>query len=303
MTRVLRWSGVALLGLAGLTAVAALTVYGLSARRLQRVYPVTIVLPRAIPAEAAAVDRGRHIATAMASCTLCHGPDLGGQMLGAEGPIGVLAAPNLTRGHGGLGTSFTDTDWVRAIRHGVHRDGTTLLVMPCEAFVYMNEPDTADLIAYMKQLPPVDRDMPRSRLGPLGRTLLVLGKFSILIAEKTPALGYPPVVAPGPTAAYGRYLANFMGCHGCHGFGLSGGRVAGPPNTPPATNLTPDPQTGIARWTEGDFARAVRQGVRPDGRPIDPFMPWQYFAGLTNTEVAALWQYVRTVPPKPFGNK
>lgn len=303
MRRVLRWGGVALLVLAGAAVVGALMVYALSTRRLQRAYPVTVVSPRPLPSDAGAYERGKHIATAMASCTLCHGPDLGGQLVSAEGPIGTLAAPNLTRGRGGLGASFTEADWVRAIRHGVHRDGTTLLVMPCEAFVYMNEPDTAALIAYLQHLPPVDREMPRSRLGPLGRTLLVLGRFSILVAEKTPALEYPAVVAPGPTAAYGRYLANFTGCHGCHGFGLSGGRVAGPPNTPAAPNLTPDPQTGIAHWTEADFRHAVRQGVRPDGRPIDPFMPWPYFAALTDVEVSALWQYVRSVPPKPFGNK
>ena len=132
-------------------------------------------------------------------------------MLWDDGPMGTLAAPNLTSGKGGLGATFTDTDWVRGIRHGVHRDGTTLLIMPCEAFVHMNERDLGDLIAYLKQLPPVDREMPRVHLSPIGRTLLVLGKFSVLIAEKTPRLPYPAVVEPGPTAAYGRYLANFTG--------------------------------------------------------------------------------------------
>ena len=303
MQRGLRWGGIALLALGGAAAAACLIVYALSAWRLQRVHPVRVVVPRTISTDAASYARGKHIATAMGSCTLCHGQDLGGQMFGDEGPIGTLAAPNLTRGRGGVGRTFTDADWVRGIRHGVHRDGTTLLIMPCEAFVYMNEPDLAALITYLRALPPVDREMPRSRLGPLGRTLLVLGKFSVLIAEKTPAMAYPAVVTPGPTREYGRYLANFTGCHGCHGFGLSGGSVAGPPDTPPASNLTPDPLTGIASWTHTDFVRAVRQGVRPDGRAIDPFMPWPYFAGLTDDEVTALWLYVHSMPPKPFGNK
>jgi mono/diheme cytochrome c family protein len=302
MARILRWSGFALLALLVITAAAALTVYVVSARRLQRVYSVTVAVPHTIPTDPAAVARGRHVATALGSCTLCHGQDLGGQMLGEPGPIGTLAAPNLTRGRGGLAT-FSAADWVRGIRHGVHRDGTTLIIMPSEAFVYMNERDVADLIAYLTQLPAVDREMPRTQLGPLGGTLLALGKFSVLIAEKTPRMAYPAVVPPGRTLAYGRYLANYTGCHGCHGFGLSGGRVAGPPNTPPASNLTPDPLTGIASWTEGDFVRAVREGVRPNGRAIDPFMPWPYFAGMTDDEVGALWLYVRSVPSKPFGNK
>jgi mono/diheme cytochrome c family protein len=303
MNRALRWGVVALLAVGGMVAAAAMTVYALSARRLQRVYPVSVVVPRTIAAGVASGIRGKHIASAMGSCTLCHGQDLGGEMLWDDGPMGTLAAPNLTSGKGGLGATFTDTDWVRGIRHGVHRDGTTLLIMPCEAFVHMNEQDLGDLIAYLKQLPPVDREMPRVHLSPIGRTLLVLGKFSVLIAEKTPRLPYPAVVEPGPTAAYGRYLADFTGCHGCHGFGLSGGRVAGPPNEPPASNLTPDPTTGIGHWTRDDFARALREGVRPDSRAIDTFMPWPYFAGLTDDEVTALWLHVRSVPPRPFGNK
>ncbi len=303
MKQALRWGGMALLAVFGAGTVAVVAVYVLSTVRLQRVHSVRVVVPRTVPTDPAAIDRGKHIAAALASCTLCHGADLGGQLLGKDGPIGTLAAPNLTPGRGGLGASFTDVDWVRSIRHGVHRDGTTLLIMPCEAFVHMNEHDLADLIAYLKQLSPVDREMPRTRLGPLGRALLVAGKFSVLIAEKTPHLPYPAVIQPGPTAAYGRYLANFAGCHGCHGFGLSGGRVAGPPNIPPASNLTPDPLTGIPTWTKDDFVRAVRQGVRPDGRAIDPFMPWPYFAGMTDDEVSALWLYVRSVPARPFGNK
>ena len=53
-------------------------------------------------------------------------------MLEQPSAFGTLAAPNLTRGAGGLGSTFTDTDWVRAIRHGIHRDGTSLLIMPSE---------------------------------------------------------------------------------------------------------------------------------------------------------------------------
>src|SRR5215207_7598460 len=116
MNRALRWGGVALLAVGGLVAAAAMTVYALSARRLQRVYPVTVVVPRTISAGVASRTRGKHIATAMGSCTLCHGQDLGGEMLSDDGPMGTLAAPNLTSGKGGLGATFTDADWVRGIR-------------------------------------------------------------------------------------------------------------------------------------------------------------------------------------------
>ena len=76
--------------------------------------------------------------------------------------------------------------------------------------------------------------------------------------------------------------------------------VAGPPGVPPASNLTP---TGIGKWSRDDFSRAVREGRRPDGSQLAEFMPWKAFAGMTDDEIAALWAYLRSVPPKDFGGK
>jgi mono/diheme cytochrome c family protein len=301
MGRLFRWLGIVVAAVLALVLLAAAFVAVVSWRRISRVHTANVVVPRSIPSDAAAIERGKHVATAMGSCTYCHGPDLGGQIMQPPGAFGTLAAPNLTHGAGGLGTTFTDTDWVRAIRHGIHRDGTSLLVMPSEAFVYMNEADLGDLIAYLKQLPAVDREVPPSRLGPLGRTLLVAGQVS-LITDRTPSMPFPAIVPPGPTLEYGRYLAGFTGCIGCHGPGLSGGHVEGPPGAPPAANLTPH-ASGLENWTEIDFDHALRRGVRKNGTPIDVFMPWPNFSGMTDVEVKALWLFVRSVPAKPFGNK
>jgi len=301
MGRLFRWLGIVVAAVLALVLLAAAFVAIVSWRRISRVHTVNVVVPRSIPSDAAAIERGKHVATAMGSCTYCHGPDLGGQIMQQPGAFGTLAAPNLTRGAGGLGTTFTDTDWVRAIRHGIHRDGTSLLVMPSEAFVYMNEADLGDLIAYLKQLPAVDREVPPSRLGPLGRTLLVAGQVS-LITDRTPSMPFPAIVPPGPTLEYGRYLAGFTGCIGCHGPGLSGGHVEGPPGAPPAANLTPH-SSGLENWTETDFDHALRRGVRKNGTPIDIFMPWPNFSGMTDVEVEALWLFVRSVPAKAFGNR
>jgi mono/diheme cytochrome c family protein len=302
MRRLRRVFAVALGVLAAILVVAVGTVYALSSRRINRTYPIPRDPPLAIPTDSAAVARGRHLATAVGSCTLCHGLDLGGTVIAEEGPLGVIAGPNLTRGRGGLGATFSDADWVRAIRYGVHRDSTSLIVMPSEVFTHFSDPDLAALIAYLKQLPPVDREVPRSRFGPMGRALLAAGKFNILVAPKTPRLSSRPVVAPGPTVEYGRYLADVSGCHGCHGYGLSGGRVAGPPGIPLASNLTPAGR--IASWTEADFTRALRSGRRPDGTMIDDFMPWRIvFSHMTDEEARALWLYLRTARARPFGNK
>ncbi len=82
---------------------------------------------------------------------------------------------------------------------------------------------------------------------------------------------------------------------------MSGGRVAGPPGLPPASNLTAGGT--IRSWTEADYFKAMRTGLRPDGTRMDEFMPWRQFAHMTNDELRAIWLYLQSVPAKPFGHK
>jgi cytochrome c553 len=299
LRRTLRPLGIAAGALAALLAAAAVLVYVRSERRLGRRYAVAVA-PLAVPNDSAAVTRGRHLAT-VATCVLCHGADLGGAVYSQDALVGTVAGPNLTPGRGGRGAEFATADWVRAIRHGVRRDGRSLVVMPSEVYVRLSEPDLAALVAYLEQLPPVDRTIPPTRFGPVGRALLAAGKLNILVAAKTPSLPLRAAVPPGATPEYGRYLADVTGCHGCHGFGLSGGRVAGPPGFPPAANLTP--AGAVAHWTEAEFARALREGRRPDGSTVNACMPWRQYAAMTDDEVRALWRYLQSAPPKPFGGK
>jgi cytochrome c553 len=173
--------------------------------------------------------------------------------------------------------------------------------MPSEVYAHLSDADLAAIVAFLERLPPVDRELPSTRFGPMGRALLTAGKLNILVAPKTPRPGTRPHVEPGPTAAYGRYLADVSGCHGCHGYGLSGGRVAGPPDLPPASNLTP--AGPIAAWSEAEFVRAMRTGQRPDGTTLDEFMPWRILGRMTDDELHALRLYLASVPPRPSGNK
>lgn len=295
--RWLRGIGVALVVV---ILVVAGVVWAGSERRLRRFHPIRLMMPREIPADSTAIARGAHL-TRVATCVLCHGEDLGGAVFSDDAMLGTMAGPNLTRGRSGSLRQLSDSDFVRAMRHGVRRDGTSLIVMPSEVFVRLSEPDLTAIIAYAKQAPPVDREVPRSHFGPLGRALLAAGKLNILVADKTPAMPLSQGVPPGATPEYGRYLADVTGCHGCHGFGLSGGKVAGPPGLPPASNLTPS--GNLPKWTEGEFAQALREGRRPDGTTINEFMPWQVYKYMTDDEVRALWLYLRAVPPKEFGNK
>jgi len=71
--------------------------------------------------------------------------------------------------------------------------------------------------------------------------------------------------------------------------------VAGPPNWPPAANLTP---AGLTGWSYDDFVRAMREGVRKDGTPLrEPMSVMPKFAkNMTDVEMQALWAYISTVP-------
>ena len=297
-SRIRTWLWRILLGLVVAVAAFALFAYVASERILNRHYPVAAA-QLVVPADGASVERGEHIVRAVGACTLCHGEDFGGSTYADMGPVGRVVGPNLTRGRGGRG-DFTDADWVRAIRFGVRRDGTSLVMMPSEVFTNFNNADLMSIVAFLRTVPPVDREMPLTRFGALGRALIAVGQLKILAAPKT--VHRPETERAGSTddVARGRYLAEVSGCLGCHGPGLSGGPVAGPPGLPPAANLTP---AGLGSWQEADFVRAIRAGVRPDGSAINPFMPWASYATMRDDELHALWAYLRSVPPKPSGQK
>jgi len=109
----------------------------------------------------------------------------------------------------------------------------------------------------------------------------------------------------------GEYLAKIMDCTGCHtggslvgkpdpalhlagsqiGFGVPQAGVFYPPN------LTPDRETGLGTWSEEDILKAIRTGVRPDGRQLAPVMPWQSYAALTDADGRALVTYLKSLPP------
>jgi mono/diheme cytochrome c family protein len=299
--RVLRWIGIVLGSLLGLVLIAAVALYIVGGGRIGRTYAIPAETI-AVPTDQASIERGRHLATAIANCVDCHGENFGGTIfLDVDSPpLFRAVAPNLTRGQGGVGDRLSDADFARAIRHGVGPDDKALLVMPAEDYAPMSDADLGALIAYIRSLPPVDSQLPPSEIRPLGQIMLAAGLLPPFSAEVVDHTATREVAPPaGVTPEYGRYLAMTSGCTSCHGMGLSGGPIPGvPPDFPPAKNLTP---TGIGSWTDEDFFRALREGKRPDGSAIDPFMPWMATQKMTDDEIKALLAYLRTVPPRPDG--
>src|ERR1700743_2015865 len=104
-------------------------------------------------------------------------------------------------------------------------------------------------------------------------------------------------------AQKGEYVPRAGDCVACHsvadGKPFAGGLKMGTPlGGIYSTNITPDPETGIGRYTQADFARAVREGITPDGRHLYPAMPYPSYAKISDEDVTALYAYfMKAVSP------
>lgn len=114
----------------------------------------------------------------------------------------------------------------------------------------------------------------------------------------------PSVALAQGDAKRGEYLAKAGGCVGCHteardgAAPYAGGRALKTPfGTFFGPNITPHPQAGIGRWTEEDFIRAMRFGVRPDGAHYYPAFPYPSFTRIVDQDLRDLWAYLRSLAP------
>ncbi len=105
-------------------------------------------------------------------------------------------------------------------------------------------------------------------------------------------------------AKRGAYLAKAAGCIGCHteakesATPYAGGRALKTPfGTFYGPNITPHPIAGVGRWSEADFVRAMRLGLRPDGAHYFPAFPYPSFTRINDADLRDLWSYLRALPP------
>jgi cytochrome c553 len=286
MRRLFKGCGFLLVGIVGLVILLIVAAQLVAEARLRRTYDVeaaTIV----IPDDAASIERGRELVTA-GRCRDCHGVNLAGKVSLNEPGIGRVYASNLTSGKGGVGQTYTDADWVRAIRHGVAPDGRSLVVTPAQFYYYLSDEDLGAIVAYLKSLRPVDHEVPQPSVGPLGRLFLTLfNPQDWLPAEKIDHTApRPPTPVPGVTAEYGKYLAQTATCLVCHGRGGYD------------PDISAAPGGGINDWTEEEFLSAMRTGWTPDGhRWDDSYMPWRSTSEMSDDDLRALWRYLQTLPP------
>jgi mono/diheme cytochrome c family protein len=130
-----------------------------------------------------------------------------------------------------------------------------------------------------------------------------LGFVALLAAgSATTAVAQTPVERGG-------YLVNtVMTCNNCHtpmgpngpqfDKALSGGlRFNEPPFDVTGSNLTPDPETGLGKWSDADFKKALLEGVRPNGHHLAEVMPTGFYKILTPADLDGIVAYLRSLPP------
>jgi mono/diheme cytochrome c family protein len=298
----MRWlkrGGYALGALVGLAVVAIAAVYALSEMRFRRTYTVPAE-QITVSDDSATLARGAHLA-ATVGCADCHGEGLRGHAIIDAAPMGRLVALNLTKGEGGVGAQLSPELIERAVRHGISPTGQALRIMPSQDYQYMSDEDVRAVVSYVQHVQPVNNVLAPSHLMLLPRTLFILGALPVLPAERLrDSASKPMSVTPGPTKEYGLYLSTLAGCLGCHGPGLSGGKIeAGDPAWGPAANLTPSGNLG--KWSEAEFVQTIRTGKRSDGTELKAPMPWKTISNMTDDEMHAVWLYLKSVPPRPFG--
>jgi hypothetical protein len=220
---------------------------------------------------------------------------------------GVVAPRNITPDQEtGIGR-WTDGEKIRAIREGISRDGTTLFpMMGYERFRHMSDEDVYSLVAYLNTLTTVRNPVPRSK---------IVFPVSLLMKGAPQPAGHVPEPDRTNRVKYGEYLVTMAGCMECHtparqgkplpGMTLAGGQEFRFPGVVVVSaNITPDPQTGIGRWSEQNFLDRIYQykeyaekGSPQVGPESFTIMPWLNFAQLEPDDLKAIYAFLRTQQP------
>ncbi len=299
MRKILKIVGlVVVLLLVILAGLAGFAWFGSEAKRNR--FVAVNVAPVAIALDPAGLARGRYLFESR-GCADCHGRDGAGRVVVEDGSGFLVRAPNISSAVGTVASELGPLDWVRVLRHGLDANGRPLLIMPSEDYARMTDADLGSLIGYVKTLPPIEGQVPEIRLPLTVRFAYAVGWVKDAAEKIDHTLRPPASIDATDQVAAGDYVAN--SCRGCHNAALSGGPIPGaPPNWPAAANLTPGPGSAMAHYaSEADFAAMLQSGKRPDGTAVSAVMPFGSLKALDAVDVAALYAFFKTLPPKQIG--
>jgi len=272
----------------------------------------------------AVIERGRYLSVNVAGCIDCHskrdftkysGPVVmgthgqGGMLFDQKlaGVPGEVYAKNITPDNEtGIGT-WTDDEIIRALTQGISKNGDTLFpIMPYMHYNKMAKEDLMSIIAFLKTLKPINNKVPDRKL---------LAPISMFYPAPLLKPSIDDNVRPshGDPVKYGEYLANIADCGTCHtpmtpqgpdmtkmfagGFSFDVGHFK-----VTSANITSDAETGIGKWTEEQFLEKFSQYRKEENYSYNPgkentIMPVSLISGMTDSDLRALYAYLRTIPP------
>jgi mono/diheme cytochrome c family protein len=257
------------------------------------------------------INEGARVASVL--CLHCHASQdgkLGGNYMPDAKQFGEVHAANITQ-HPDYGiTGYTDGELAYLLRTGILKDGRYAPpYMP--KFPNMSDEDLFSIIAFLRSDHPMVQPSDHHPPEPVPNFLT-----KMLTRTAFKPLPYPevPINAPSPSGrvSYGKYLVDAkFDCYSCHSASFRKADVMRPENSAGyfgggntlldkemkvvySSNLTMDKETGLGNWTEAEFTRALRFGMKPDNTPVRyPMIPAPV---ITDEEASAIWAYLQTVP-------
>jgi mono/diheme cytochrome c family protein len=136
-----------------------------------------------------------------------------------------------------------------------------------------------------------------------GLAVVAIAVFlAILLWPAGPAPQVTSSVATPDLVARGHYIATAADCTACHTAPgqapFTGGRAFKLPfGTIYSPNITPDRETGIGAWTDGEFLRAVHKGVGRGGKSLYPAFPYTSYTRMTDGDALAIKAYLFSLAP------
>lgn len=270
---------------------------------------VSLAAPAVADDKAELLKRGQYLVNGPVACANCHTPRAADMSLvaGKEfsggfklvDPAFEAYTANITQDKDtGIG-AWTDAQILTALREGRNREGKIIFPpMPVPTYNNMSDDDAKAIVAFLRTVKPIHNEVPES-------------KYKVPQQAMPPAKGLPAPPASNKVA-YGGYIVNALShCFECHstpdahgvpdvGHHMGGGGfeiTLAPGAVVRTPNITPDPETGIGKWSDADIKKAIIEGIRPNGVHLSPPMPYTFFKNMTDADLDAVVAYLRTIAP------